>query len=358
MRKIGTISAAAGFIFLGIWMIINKSNPVLADQIFKWWPAIIILLGVEVLISFSINREDGKRTGFNGLIILVIVIFLIVNTLQGFTNFLGITSGGGFSFDRIIRWGENIDLHNYKEISASKVLSPYGKRFSFEADSSLIRFIKSPDGKIRIDAKVYVDKGSSRNSYVIEESKDADGYDVSMKESFIRRVSADIYIPDGYTIGLKTDSSSIKTDDSFPETDYDINTSSSNIELNGGKSLILNIDSGTMKISDIKNVRIKGNSGTINISGNTEVLDASLDSGTFSLNNNLCRNIKVGLDSGMVTIRTKDRNVSVASELGSGLCTVNNERRVNSGVDKVIGTGEGKVNIRLDSGTIKFSSQE
>jgi hypothetical protein len=358
MRRIGTISSAAGFIFLGIWMIISKSNPTLGEAIFKWWPLLIIVLGIEVLVNYSLEKPEEKRARLNLLIVPVIIIFLSVNTFQGISYYFNGFNGSGFSFDKLIRWGENFDLNNYKEIDTSKVLNPYGKNLQFEADSALINFIKATDNKIKVDAKVYVNKGDSRNSYNINESKGVDGYTISMKEDYIKRVVADIYIPDGYTIGITTDSSSIKTNDIFTNTNYNIRTDSGNVELTGGESLVLDINSGTMKLADIKDVRIKGDSGTISISGNTESLDARLDSGTFNLDNKLCKNVNVELDSGIIGIKTKDKNVAVNAELSSGICTVAGERRINSGINKILGTGEDKVRVKLDSGTIKFSSQE
>lgn len=358
MRRIGTISAAIGFIFLGVWMIISKSNPTLGESMFKWWPALIIILGIEVLVNYSMERPDVKRARVNLLIIPVIIIFLSVNTFQGVTNYFGDFSGTGFSFDNLIRWGENIDVRNYKEIDTTKVMDAFGKNFQFETDSGLIRFYKASDNKIKIVAKVYVNKGDERSTYNINEAKDALGYTILMKENYIKKVAADIYIPDGFIIGIVTASSSIKSSDNFPNSSYNIKTDSGNVELTGGQSLVLNIDSGTMKVVDIKAVSIKGDSGTISVSGNTDTLEAKLDSGTFNLDNSLCKNVNVELSSGIINVKTKDKNVNVSAQLDSGICTVNGDRRINSGVSKIVGNGEGKVRIKLNSGTIKYSSQE
>jgi hypothetical protein len=358
MRRTGTISAAVGFIFLGVWMIISKSDSQLGEQIFKWWPLIIILLGAEVLLSFRGDGEYEKKPRFNGLIIFVIFIFLMINTLQGAFNYFTGFTGGNFSIDSLIRWGESFNTHNYKQIDSVKTLDEYGNKFVFDTDNGLVRFYKATDGKIKIDSKVYVEKGSSRNTYNIIESKVDNGYSVAMREDFIKRVDADIYIPDGYDIKVIAQNSSIKSSDVFERSKFDIRTNSGNIELNGGDSVIINIDSGTMKINNIKNVSIKGDSGTVSIGGDTETLDTVLDSGTFSLNNSICKSINVELNSGMINIKSKDKNVNVNAQLDSGICTVDNERRINSGISKILGTGTGKVIIKLDSGTIKFSSVE
>jgi hypothetical protein len=357
MRRIGTISSAIGFIFLGVWMIIDRSNPVLGDAIIKWWPAIIIILGVEVLISFTREKTDTKKVGFNGLIIFVIIIFICVNAFNGVFDFFS-KNKNIFSVDKLIKIGTNIDSGNNKEISTTKTIKAFGTNFKFETHNAVIGIYKSEDKNIKIDAKVYVAKNSTLDKYNIAAEKEANGYSVIMEDDYIKGVRADIYIPDGYKVILKTDSSSIKGNDKFTSSSYEIESGSGTIDLDGGESLALNVDSGTMKIKDIKNIKVDGGSGTINISGNTQTVVANLGSGIFNLDNDICKNVELEMGSGMVNIKTKDKNANIDAELDSGICSVNSEKRINAGISKTIGSGIDKIKVDLGSGTIKISSQE
>ena len=38
MKRIGTVTSAIGFIFIGIWMILRNVDKALAKQFFNWWP--------------------------------------------------------------------------------------------------------------------------------------------------------------------------------------------------------------------------------------------------------------------------------------------------------------------------------
>lgn len=358
MRRIGTISSAFGLIFLGVWMLIDQNNPGLAREIFKWWPILIVVLGIEVLVYYSSEKEFAKKPGFNFLIIPIIIIFICINVFQGIIGYIGGVDGSGFSFDKLIRYGMNFDSNNYKLIETTKVLPVDGKDFEFDADNGAIRFYKSQDRNIKVAARVYVDRGSDINAYNIKEIKNPNGCVIKMKEDYIKKVAADIYIPDGLNININTDSSTISTDGNFPLTSYTIKTNSSNVELSGGQQLILDIDSGNMDITDIKDVRIKGDSGKITVKGNTVNLDAKLDSGIITLENELCKNVNAELSSGIIKISTRDRNVNVNASIDSGICTVDGERRINAGVNKILGSGVNKVRIKMDSGTISFTSRE
>lgn len=362
MRRVGTWSTAAGFIFLGIWMIVSKNNQPLADAMLKWWPLIIILLGIEVLVSHSRN-EEGQRFGVNLFIIPVIIIFLGVNIWDGNSYHLSdFNNGNWFTFAKFKNFSNNLNLgiNNYRVIDASKTLEAGNKSFSYKTDSGVVRIYKSADNKIKLVSKVYVDNSSSVKNYNINAvaNGDADGYSVEMNEDYIKRVDTDLYIPDSGLLKLNTNSSNIEGKDIFNNLSYKIDTDSGNIALIGGTQLVLNIDSGNIKLKDIKEVQVKGSSGTISVNGLTEVINTELDSGTINIDNNVCKDVQVNLNSGMVNVNTKDRNVNVNTSLDSGLCIINGEHHANGGINKIIGSGTDRVNIKLDSGTIRFSSQE
>lgn len=74
MRKVGSISASLGFIFLGVVWIIYQGDPGFAYYLSKFWPGIFITMGVEFIIE-SLRRDD-KRASFNWLCILVVIMLV------------------------------------------------------------------------------------------------------------------------------------------------------------------------------------------------------------------------------------------------------------------------------------------
>jgi hypothetical protein len=169
MRRIGTISSAAGLMFLGIWMIISKTNPVLGAEVFKWWPAVIVVLGIEVLFQFS--KREGERTRINLLIIPVLLVLLSINIYNGVKIGIGdLVKNINLGNMPDINIG-GLDINNYKVVKTSKTLQASGNLIYFSADNAKLNIKKSTDGNIKIDGNVYVDENSSISSYDIMEKK-------------------------------------------------------------------------------------------------------------------------------------------------------------------------------------------
>ncbi len=324
MRKIGTITSSVGLIFLGIWMIINMNNPELGKQIFIWWPGIFILLGVEILIQVT-RRQEGNRTEFNYFTILIILLYLGINifiNLSGkFGSIIdGIGSGIEFS-DGSFQIGT---LNDSKKVSTSKTLSINGNRLVFKASNADIKICKSEDQNIKIEADVYMKENSSVNDYKISEQKTMEGYEVNIKESYIKQVKAYIYIPDGYDLKIDSANCQVKTIDSNIKSNIDIDASNANISLEG------DIEKSNINVSNAN----------------------------IYFRNKLCKDINIDASNGKITIYTEDKNLNVEADVNSGVCTVNGDKKINGGISTKVGTGEGKVKVDVNNGVVSVDSQE
>lgn len=78
MRKIGTTTSAICFILLGIWIMINSNNPDLGIKLIKFWPIIIILIGIEILY-YTLVKKENERIRISGLVFLIIIVFFFTN---------------------------------------------------------------------------------------------------------------------------------------------------------------------------------------------------------------------------------------------------------------------------------------
>lgn len=354
MRRIGTVSSAAGLIFLGIWMIIIKSDPVLGEEVFKWWPLVIVVLGIEVLLQF--NKREGERRGINLLIIPVLLILLSVNIYNGVKIGIG-------DLVKNIDLGNipdinisGLDISNYKTVKTNKTLQPIGNKLYFSSDNAKLNIKKSTDGNIRIDGSVYVNDNKSMDSYDINEKSQGDGYSIQINESFVKKVELDIYIPDGYGLSIKADIIDIRSDDKFVKSAIDIEGGNGNIKLNGAASIQIKVDNGNVNLVDIKDIRITGDNSNINIDGEAENINIKSDLGRIDVDNMICRNVDIEMDQGVVNLNTHDKNVEVGIELDQGVAQINDSKLVNAGGSRTFGTGTGKVKIKMDQGAVKFSN--
>lgn len=362
MRKVGTITSSLGLIFLGVWMIINKSNPQLGREIFKWWPAIFILLGAEILILHSMKKEEEKLQ-FNYIIIPIIIVFLITNIVQGFIYRLSGNLnyfGKDFNFDNFIKFVEKMDSNNYKVISSNKIILANKNKIYFSAENAKIIINKSADKNIKIDANIYVNKNETMNDYSIDAKEDIDGYRISISEPFIRKVEVNIYVPDKMNFDIDCTNSDIKTEGDGMLNIGNVNIGCDNINgsIENAQSLIIDSQNLNFNIKDTNSTKIEGNNCNINVKGICENIDIDSQNGRVNINNDVCKKVSVDMQNGMVDLNTKDKNIYVNASLQQGTCRVNDEKRVNSGIIKSIGSGSGKVDIKLDRGTINISSLE
>ncbi|MBZ9607361.1 hypothetical protein G9F73_005925 [Clostridium estertheticum] len=324
MRKIGTITSSIGLIFLGIWMIIYMNNPELGKQIFIWWPGIFILLGVEILIQ-SNRKHESCRNQFNYLTILIIFLYLGINVFLNLSGKFGSIIdkvGSGIEFnDGNFKIGS---LNNTKKISASKTLSINGNRLVFKVPNADIKICRSQDQNIKIQADIYVKENSSVNDYKIAEQKTMEGYEVNIKESYIKQVKAYIYVPYGYNLKIDAANCQIKTIDSNIKSNIDIDASNANISLEG------DIEKSNINVSNAN----------------------------IYFRNKLCKDINMNASNGKITVYTENKNLNVDANINSGACIVNGEKRVNKGISTKIGNGEGKLKVDIANGVVSVNSQE
>lgn len=354
MRRIGTISSAAGLMFLGIWMIISKTNPVLGAEVFKWWPAVIVVLGIEVLFQFS--KREGERTRINVLIIPVLLVLLSVNIYNGVKIGIGdLLKNINLGNIPDISIG-GLDINNYKIVKTSKTLQASGNLIYFSADNAKLNIKKSTDGNIKIDGDVYVDENSSISSYDIAEKKVGDGYTVQINDGFVKKVELDIYIPDGYGLKIEADNLDIKSDDKFVQSAINIKGGNCNIKLEGARSTQIDFDNGNINLVDINDIRITGDNSNINIDGEAENINIKSELGRVDVNNIICKNVDVEMNQGVVTFKTQDKNIGVNVELDQGVAEINDSKFVNAGSMGTFGTGAGKVKIVMDQGAVKFNN--
>lgn len=82
MRKVGVVTSGIGLIFYGFSLIIYNFNNELGIRILGFWPAIIIILGLEILF-YNRKKTEETKMKFNFAIILLVILFLITS---GYVN--------------------------------------------------------------------------------------------------------------------------------------------------------------------------------------------------------------------------------------------------------------------------------
>lgn len=76
-RRVGTLTAGVSMVIFGFLFLLRLAMPTLITirLIASLWPIVLILLGVETLIAYAVNREDKMRYDA-GSVALIIVLSL------------------------------------------------------------------------------------------------------------------------------------------------------------------------------------------------------------------------------------------------------------------------------------------
>ncbi|WP_238915771.1 hypothetical protein [Clostridium sp. YIM B02555] len=321
MRKIGTTTSAICFILLGIWIMINSNNPDLGKKIIKFWPIVIILIGIEILY-YTLVKKENERIRISGLVFVIIIVSFLANISTDIFNNI---KQNNVSFDFNRSFFDNVfESKNLQSIDKKITLEPIGNKLNFETLNGKLNIEKAADNKITIDTELFIKQNRTLNDYELNPINDSNGYTIKIIDDNIDSIKATIYLPEGYDASIKGSNLNVYSDSALKLTTLNLTADNGKYDLQG----------------DIPNSSLK------------------LENGKIDLNNNLCKNIDISMNNGSISLDTKDKNLSVNTDINHGTCKINDEKRVNSGISKKLGTGEDIIKAKLNNGTIKINSGE
>lgn len=351
MKKVGTITSAIGFIFVGTWLILRNFAFELSGEIIKWWPLLIILFGVEIIVLHNGRKEENK-VGFNFLVIPMIIAFIGINA------FVAVESRLPKGFD-ILKDGVDVVfndvkfMENKKGIEVEKELPAFGNNFFFSANNGDVVIKKSEDGKIKLNLKVYVDANDKRNSYEIKEVKGKDGYEIAIEDSFVRGVGGEIYLPENLDINIDINNLKFNSEEYNASNNLQIDCNNASIYLGDAKNLTIKANNGLIQGRNSKLANVSMNNGQIKFDGDVQEGKIKIDNGEVDIDNKICKNLNIEMNLGSVKVDTEDNNLQVSAKVNQGKITINDKNIANGAITRDIGKGDGgKLNIDVKVGSI------
>lgn len=86
-RRVGTFTAGITLIVFGVLFLLHSLNVRIDfEVIFKLWPIILILLGIEIIAAYIINKEEKLR--YDGGAIALIIILAVFAMCMGVGQFV------------------------------------------------------------------------------------------------------------------------------------------------------------------------------------------------------------------------------------------------------------------------------
>ena len=86
-RRVGTLTLGIVLILMGAAFIAHLVMPVLSLRILlDFWPVVLILLGIETLASYFINKQDRLRYDVWSIVIMIVLVGFSI--CMGWAQFL------------------------------------------------------------------------------------------------------------------------------------------------------------------------------------------------------------------------------------------------------------------------------
>lgn len=355
MKKVGTISSSFGLIFLGLWLIIKENNQHLALSLLNWWPILLVILGMEIILYFSKNK-DVQRVNINLLIVPVIIIFIFTSVYYSYKPKINLGFNWTFNdknLDNVVDIFSNINEDNFKVIKIKKVVDSNVSMLVFNSKNSDITIKNSDDDKIDLEGTVYTKKSYDKDQYDVKIEKNLDNVNLDITDSYVEKIKVTLSIPKQMNIKLKGDNVRLLSDKELVKADLEVNNLDADVS--NVTNLNMQMNNGKVTIKNCRSNEIKSNNGMFNIDGDCENLDLKMNNGIVNINDKICKNVNIEMNSGTVKCTSDESDENVKLELDRGTCTLNKDTRINSGIEKSIADAKGNVKIKVSNGLIVFN---
>ncbi len=377
-RKAGPVTLALGMILFGIILLIsNFSGTGIFAVTLKYWPLLLIGLGIEFFIRSYLNskKEDSEtRFHFPTLIIILFIAF------------------GGFAGQQVTGILQNQDLNE----AITEAVA--GTKYSYKHEYKSNPITAAPGTKIRIDdlgGQVDLVPGEGDQIYVEAEitgwgptredaRSRAEEFSVNISEGGVINISSppDIYmgdykrtpfvkyrvvIPPKVKLAVSGGSGGIRADNL--EADIEINMEHGELSLAGiTGDVSVNGAYGRITVKDITgNLNVSSNSGDINVSDVSGDMRIVMENGRIEVagSDPMTAKSYITNQNGSTVVRIPEKSdVSVIAETEhgsiSGSLDLNIEKSQstpeNAGLGSkgtaVLGSGRGLISVTSDNGSI------
>ena len=347
--KIGRITLAFTFIAFGIIIFLGKITSFNSiDLLFKIWPIIIIVLGLEIIFSTSSKGENYKRS--NNLDIPSISVIIIVVIILGSLSLSLKLSDLNFSSEFI-----NIN-NNYNSVVLEEVIIDESKKLIIDESHMDIDVIKSENSnvKVRLEGQERKNEDIKKNyKNLLEVTRVQGGTKLTRetKKNNIYFMKTDLNKM-RYVVELPTD---INLEIISKSGDITINDTEGNVNIKTNAS---NIDFENIK-GDISILNDSGDFDGKNLTGNIDVV---FKNGDVDLDSRFVKSVDIQADNGNVSLKLpKDQtgkfNIvatygDIYDELGFNVI----KSASTDSINELRKTGSPVFNVRANNGDITIET--
>ncbi|WP_418792233.1 DUF4097 family beta strand repeat-containing protein [Phosphitispora sp. TUW77] len=377
-RKAGPVTLALGLISFGfILLISNFSGIGIFGNVLKYWPLLLIGLGIEYFIRsyFNSKKEEGE-TGFH-IPSLVIVLLIALCGYAG-QQVAGILQN--YDLNDEIAEAVSGTKYSYKyEYKSNSISAAPGTKILIDDLGGQVNMVPGAGDKISVEAEI-TGWGPSRE----EAERRAKQFSINISEGNVISVSKwpesscdfkrpllvkyRIVIPAKVDVVIDTESCELRADDL--EADMEINTEHGDLSIVGiTGDIFVNSGYGRINVKDIiGNLNVRNDSGDINVNNISGDIKLNMKDGNIEMSgtNPITAKYYVTNRYGSTIVRIPEKSdVSVRAEsLHGSISGSLNLDIEHSGADQnqgargtaVLGEGKGIISITSDDGVITIDN--
>lgn len=348
MKKIGTVSLALSFIFLGTVLVFRQINQELSLTIFRFWPTIFIVLGMEILIFYTKDKSDNTRKGkINWGIIFMILFFLLLEGLYSIKYNI-------FKESRKYNIDFNInDVEGDRYLNVSDKVKIQGEILKFNTYNGKLKIKKSPQNEFKFEGKIFLKANKNVDNYEINPSYVDNFTEININEEFIKSVEGTIYVPENIDIYLSINNVDLENLDNFDNSNLHVHSNNGNFKLSNYETLNLDTNNGNIDIKDIYKVKVKANNAKINMYGSIEEIYVESNISVIDVVSNEINEATIINNGGKVSLKTNKEDL--AFELKTGTGAIFEKGKKIEGKSYTKEGKQGKVYIKTDIGAISVN---
>ncbi|MGO5064606.1 MULTISPECIES: LiaI-LiaF-like domain-containing protein [unclassified Clostridium] len=75
-RRVGTLTAGIILVVFGAMFLLRLTmDNINISLIVSFWPIILVLLGIEIIVAYIINKEEKMKYDFSAIMLVIILVF-------------------------------------------------------------------------------------------------------------------------------------------------------------------------------------------------------------------------------------------------------------------------------------------
>lgn len=364
--KAGPVTLALGLVGIGLGMLVyNFGGLPSLQNIWKFWPLLLICLGLEYFIRRMWNKESEVVFHIPSVLLIGVVVFT-----GSVVNAVSLTDIDTILDDTVFR-----ERVSYTRLWQAEPFTPAeGSRLVLENENGTLQIRKSEDGNLRATAEI-VSYGPTEEKARIE----AERKEVVIEKGPTTRIIAD------YVGTSRSFNGVVNLTVEIPSgLNVSADASNGNIEVNNTEGqFTINTDNGKVAVRDLDGIlEVRSENGRITAAGVSGKISAVTDNGEIRIENPagdvvaesengaieltsekpLDKNYLLQSMQGTLSVRlpeASDLEIEARTSHGriSGMSSDNNPEPAQNGSDRLkLGTGKGSARLITENGSIQVNA--